>query len=110
MVQKTVVRARLRNGKDDDIRDVLEHLIMQGHDEADIVRTALRQFFFISETNLLSRETKAIHRIPAYDETMKNTISMNDATNHIELLNPSENINDFNSHDDEDDLDRLLGL
>ncbi|MCM3257135.1 hypothetical protein M3664_04970 [Paenibacillus lautus] len=42
---KKVVIARLRENKDDDLRDALDNMPPY-YDESDIVREALRQFFF----------------------------------------------------------------
>ncbi|MBX4152319.1 hypothetical protein [Paenibacillus lautus] len=42
---KKVIIARLRPGKDDDIRQALQELPPY-HDESDILRAALRQFLF----------------------------------------------------------------
>ncbi|WP_431785953.1 hypothetical protein [Paenibacillus lactis] len=49
---KKVIIARLRPGKDDDIRQALKKLPSY-HDESDILRAALRQFLFGENQPLL---------------------------------------------------------
>lgn len=50
-----IVRARLRKGKDDDIRQALQEQLRQGKDEADTIRDALRLYFRACDSGTLQQ-------------------------------------------------------
>jgi len=102
MVQKTVVRARLRQGKDDDLRAAVEEHIAHGHDEADLVRAGLRLLFGLETSNPVVYHTKAVEQRPAAP-TAKKEVKKPKAPGIEKMSN-----NQVDNYDD--DLDRLLGL
>jgi hypothetical protein len=107
MVSKSVVRARLRQGKDDDLRAAIEELIAQGHDEADLVRAGLRQLLGLGSPGPVSYTFTAVDRHPAAptaEREHKKSKQYKTAPPIIEKLNTSPVDNS------DDDLDRLLGL
>jgi len=107
MVSKSVVRARLRKGKDDELRAAVEALIAQGHDEADLVRAGLRQLLGLGSPGPVSCTFTAVDRCPATPTAERGHKKIKHSKTAPPII---EKANTSPADNSDDDLDRLLGL